>query len=130
MKYLFFVSDGVADESNSACIKTMYNSQRGDISPRCQSPINSSLCDTLKTNGVKIAVLYTTYLELQTNRWYTDWLYPFNQGPFGPSPSSEVAQKMQACASPGLYFEISPTQGISEAMDALFKRRLPTPIAG
>ncbi|HEY4986774.1 MAG TPA: TadE/TadG family type IV pilus assembly protein [Bradyrhizobium sp.] len=124
LKYLFFVSDGVADESNDACSKTMYNSHWGDISPRCQSPINSSLCDTLKKNGVKIAVLYTTYLELKTNQWYMDWLYPFNQGPFGPSPSSEVAQKMQACASPGFYFEISPTLGISEAMDALFKKAL------
>jgi len=124
LKYLFFVSDGVADESNASCAKTMYNKHWGDISPRCQSPINSSLCDTLKGNGVKIAVLYTTYLELKTNLWYTDWLYPFNQGPFGPSPNSEIAQKMQACASPGFYFEVSPTQGISEAMDALFKKAL------
>ena len=31
---------------------------------------------------------------------------------------------MQACASPGLYFEVSPTQGISDAMTALFKKAL------
>jgi hypothetical protein len=29
---------------------------------------------------------------------------------------------MQSCASPGLYFEVSPTQGISEAMSALFQK--------
>jgi hypothetical protein len=29
---------------------------------------------------------------------------------------------MQACASPGLYFEVSPTQGISEALSALFQK--------
>jgi hypothetical protein len=28
------------------------------------------------------------------------------------------------CASPGLYFAVSPTQGISEAMMALFKKAL------
>ena len=29
---------------------------------------------------------------------------------------------MEACASPGFYFEVSPTQGIADAMDALFKK--------
>lgn len=122
MKYLFFVSDGVADESNAACLKTMYNRTFGNISPRCQSPLNPALCDTLKTRGVKIAVLYTTYLQLPTNSWYMAWIDPFNQGPYGPSPNSEIAQNMEACASPGLYFEVSPTQGISDAMNALFKK--------
>jgi hypothetical protein len=31
---------------------------------------------------------------------------------------------MQSCASPGFYFEVSPTQGISDAMNALFKKAL------
>lgn len=122
LKYLFFVSDGVADESNSACSKTMYNSHWGNISPRCQSPLDATLCDALKKNNVKIAVLYTTYLKLKDNQWYMDWIDPFNQPPFGPSPNSEIAQNMQACASPGLYFEVSPTQGIADAMTALFKK--------
>jgi hypothetical protein len=121
-KYLFFVSDGVADESNASCLKTMYNSHWGNISPRCHSPINPALCSTLKTRGIKIAVLYTTYLALPTNTWYMDWIDPFNKGPYGPSPNSEIALNMQSCASPGLYFEVSPTQGISEAMNALFQK--------
>ncbi|QQN64734.1 pilus assembly protein [Bradyrhizobium diazoefficiens] len=122
LKYLFFVSDGVADESNAACSKTMYNSRWGNISPRCQSPLDATLCDALKKNNVKIAVLYTTYLKLKDNQWYMDWIDPFNQPPFGPSPNSEIAQNMQKCASPGLYFEVSPTEGISDAMNALFKK--------
>ena len=35
---------------------------------------------------------------------------------------SEIAQNMQSCASPGLYFEVSPTQGISQAMNTLFQK--------
>lgn len=117
LKYLFFVSDGVADESNVACLKTM-----SGISPRCQSPLNPALCTVLKARGIKIAVLYTTYLQLPTNSWYMTWINPFNTGPFGPSPNSEIAQNMQSCASPGFYFEVSPTQGISAAMNALFQK--------
>jgi Flp pilus assembly protein TadG len=121
-KYLFFVSDGVADESNSSCLYTMTNSTSGNIAPRCQEPINTALCTTIKNRGIKIAVLYTTYLQLPTNAWYMSWIDPFNQGPWGPSPNSKIAQNMESCASPGLYFEVSPTQGISEAMTALFQK--------
>jgi Flp pilus assembly protein TadG len=121
LKYLFFVSDGVADENNSSCLKTMSNKNWGNIAPRCQEPIDPALCATLKSRGVKIAVLYTTY-EPPTDNWYNDWLAPFNIGPWGPSPNSEIATNMQACASPGFYFEVSPTQGISQAMNALFQK--------
>jgi Flp pilus assembly protein TadG len=116
LKYLFFVSDGVADEYNTSCLKPTSGGGR------CQSPLNPALCTTLKNNGVKIAVLYTTYLRLPTNSWYMSWIDPFNKGPFGPSPNSEVALNMASCASPGFYFEVSPTQGISDAMNALFQK--------
>jgi Flp pilus assembly protein TadG len=114
-KYLFFVSDGVADELNTGCLKPKSGS-------RCQSPINTALCTTLKDRGIKIAVLYTTYLALPTNAWYNTWIAPFNPGPWGPSPNSQIAQNMESCASPGLYFEVSPTQGISQAMTTLFQK--------
>lgn len=110
------MSDGVADEPNSSCLKPITGSNR------CQSPINPALCTAIKNRGIKIAVLYTTYLQLPTNNWYMSWIDPFNKGPFGPSPNSEIAQNMQACASPGFYFEVSPTQGIADAMNALFKK--------
>ncbi|AWL98800.1 TadE/TadG family type IV pilus assembly protein [Bradyrhizobium amphicarpaeae] len=118
LKYLFFVSDGVADEYNTGCSKPTVSGGR------CQSPIDVSLCTAIKNRGVKIAVLYTTYLQLPTNQWYMDYIDPFNKGPFGPSPNSEIAQKMESCASTGLYFEVSPTQGISDAMNALFKKAI------
>ena len=116
LKYVFFVSDGVADESNAGCLKPKSGTSR------CQSPINPSLCTTIKNRGVKIAVLYTTYLALPTNAWYNSWIAPFNTGPYGPSPNSEIALNMASCASPGLYFEVSPTQGISQAMTTLFQK--------
>jgi hypothetical protein len=115
-KFVFFVSDGVADESNTGCLKPKSGTTR------CQSPINTALCKTLKDRGIKIAVLYTTYLALPTNAWYNTWISPFNAGPYGPSPNSQIAQNMQTCASPGLYFEVSPTQGISDAMNKLFQK--------
>jgi hypothetical protein len=107
-KYLFFVADGVADANNpSSCSKPV------ESGTRCQEPIDVSFCSALKSRGIKIAVLYTTYLPLPTNAWYNTWVSPFQ---------SEIATQMQNCASPGLYFEVSPSQGISDAMNALFTK--------
>ncbi len=106
-KLLFFVSDGVADENlPSSCSQPTTNG-------RCQEPINTALCTTIKNRGIQIAVLYTTYLPLPTNAWYNTWIAPF---------SNKISTNMQSCASPGLYFEVNPTQGISEAMNALFQK--------
>jgi hypothetical protein len=110
LKYLFFVSDGVNDANNpTSCSKPLTGGTR------CQEPIDVSFCTTIKNRGIKIAVLYTTYLPLPTNAWYNTWIAPFQ---------SEIGTKMKQCASPDLYFEVSPSQGISEAMNALFKKAL------
>lgn len=111
-KVVFFVSDGVGDSYKpQTCTKMTTNG-------RCQEPIDTKFCSKVKDKGHRIAVLYTTYLPLPTNNWYNNWIKPFQ---------SEISQKMQDCASPGLFFEVSPTEGISEAMDALFKKIITSP---
>ncbi|MBB4063722.1 pilus assembly protein [Gellertiella hungarica] len=112
-KVVFFVSDGVGDSKKPVgCTKPLYSSTR------CQEPIDLKYCDALKANGIKIAVLYTTYLPLPTNGWYNTWIAPFQ---------NQISTNMRACASEGLFFEVSPTQGIAEAMNALFLRIVTTP---
>jgi hypothetical protein len=100
---LFLVSDGVEDEDVNG--------------GRQQSVLNTNLCTTIKNRGIRIAVLYTTYLPLPTNSWYNTYIAPF-QANIGPT--------MESCASPGLYFEVSPSQGIPEAMTQLFQQAVQT----
>ncbi len=124
-KILFFVSDGVADAAGISCSQPTTTGQDPQTKvkyTRCQEPLNVSFCTTMKNRGIKIAVLYTTYLALPTNPWYMTWIDPFNKGPYGPSVNSKIAANMEACASPGFYFEVSPTDGISQAMSALFQK--------
>ena len=124
-KILFFVSDGVGDANTASCSQPTtpgQDPQTGQAYTRCQEPLNVALCTAIKNRGIKIAVLYTTYLALPTNAWYMSWINPFNQGPYAPSVNSQIAANMQSCASPGYYFEVSPTDGISQAMTALFKK--------
>jgi uncharacterized protein (UPF0333 family) len=100
---LFLVSDGVEDEDVNG--------------GRQQSVLNASLCTTIKNRGIRIAVLYTTYLPLPTNSWYNTYIAPFQ---------SNIGPTMESCASPGLYFEVSPSQGIPEAMTQLFQQAVQT----
>ncbi|ACA17156.1 conserved hypothetical protein [Methylobacterium sp. 4-46] len=106
-KVVFFVSDGVADANYpSTCTKPTTNG-------RCQEPITLANCQALKDRGIRVAVLYTTYLPLPTNGWYNTWIAPF---------SSQIATNMAACASPDLYWPVSPSEGIADAMKGLFKK--------
>ena len=94
---LFLVSDGVADEPTTPRVK----------------PIPAALCDKIKAKNIKIAALYTTYYPLPGNSAYETEVRPI---------ASHIAPAMEQCASPGLYFEVSPTQGIAEAMQTLFQK--------
>ena len=119
-KYLFFVSDGLADRAvgSPACSEPttpQTDPQTGKKYTRCQEPLDPSFCTTMKNRGVKIAVLYTTYLPLPSSWWYKTWIAPF---------ASKIATNMESCASPGLYFEVSPSEGIFEAMSALFQKAI------
>jgi Flp pilus assembly protein TadG len=105
-KVLFLVSDGVEDANRpSGCLKKLSGTTR------CQQPIDYSICTKIKSAGIRIAVLYTTYQPLPNNSWYNTWIAPF---------STEINPDMKACASTDLFFEVSPSDGITEAMNALF----------
>jgi Flp pilus assembly protein TadG len=119
-KIVMFVSDGTADRAlgSPPCSRpttTGKDPKTGASYVRCQEPFDVSYCTTLKNRGIKVAVLYTTYLPLPTNAWYNNWIAPFQ---------SQLATNMQSCASPGLFFEVNPSQGIAEAMLALFKEAM------
>ncbi|WFU11742.1 pilus assembly protein TadG-related protein (plasmid) [Rhizobium sp. CB3090] len=111
-KVLFFVTDGVGDS------KKPYTCTKPLTGTRCQEPIDTSFCQPLKDQNVKIAILYTTYLPLPANNWYNTWIAPFQ---------SQIPTRLQSCASPGLYFEVNPTQGITDAMNALFLKIIRSP---
>jgi len=110
-KWLFFVSDGVADYYYpSTCSKTVISS-----SGRCQEPLTTTTCDAIKARGVKIAVLYTTYLAITNNSWYNTYISPWR---------SSIGTKMQACATSGYYYEVSSDANITDALNALFQKAI------
>jgi len=115
---LFFVSDGMTDEVDPGnCFGNLISGQH-----RCIQPLNTSLCTAIKNRGIRIAVLYTTYLTLPQSGKGSDSWSNSNVMPQVPN----VSPAMKACASPGLFFEVTPTQGIGDAMNALFLQAVAT----
>ena len=102
-KILFMVTDGMTD-------KNAGNRQMG--------PLSQTTCTALKNQGIKIAILYTTYVpsSISSDGWSVANVLPII------SPTDKVGAALQSCASPGLYQPVSPDgAGIQAAMTALFQ---------
>jgi hypothetical protein len=104
------VTDGVEDEpvgsasgSGDPADKTssapplnsqpnLANSESGNVSSKRLIDLIKSgsggICDTIKTRGIKIAVLYTPYLPVTNNSFYNQWIGPYNSSPVNPTISA------------------------------------------
>ncbi|MBR0795383.1 pilus assembly protein [Bradyrhizobium jicamae] len=117
---VFLVTDGVEDKIVSSCPNASFASNS-----RCQQPLDTTMCTTIKNRGIKIAILYTEYLQLInlgpsqniTDSWYMSWVNPYD----GPtSATGKIAQNLQACASPGFFSDVTTGGDISTALTNLF----------
>jgi Flp pilus assembly protein TadG len=92
---------------------------------------SSSMCTTIKNRGIKIAVLYTPYMPVTNNAFYNKWIGATstslnNNNPVNANDPTDPAQNgigiaLKTCASPGFYYQVTPTTGINDAMQALFQ---------
>jgi Flp pilus assembly protein TadG len=116
---VFLVTDGVEDKvvsSPSACSQPTVSMGSGQY--RCQQPVDTTWCTTVKNRGIRIAVLYTEYLPLPTNSWYNSYVAPINS----PSSSTgQIATSLQSCASSGLFYDVQSGGDITAALNALFQ---------
>lgn len=116
---VFVVTDGVEDKvvsSPSACSRPTVSMGSGQY--RCQQPIDTKWCTSVKNRGIRIAVLYTEYLPLPTNSWYNSYVAPFNS----PGPATgQIATNLQSCASQGLFYDVQSGGDITAALNALFQ---------
>jgi Flp pilus assembly protein TadG len=116
---VFLVTDGVEDKvvsSASSCSQPTVSMGSGQF--RCQQPIDTTWCSTVKNRGIRIAVLYTEYLPLPTNSWYNSYVAPFNS----PGPATgQIATNLQSCASQGLFYDVQSGGDITAALKALFQ---------
>jgi Flp pilus assembly protein TadG len=98
---LFVVTDGVEDE--------VVGGTR--LEQQINAPGAHNYCDDIKARGIQIAVLYTTYLPVPSNPWYVAHIAPIQP---------QLSPALQACASPGLFYQAAVGEDIATAMRNLF----------
>lgn len=105
---LFLITDGMRDELSGTS--------------RIMGPVPTSLCDSIKARGVRIAVLYTKYLpESASDSWSVNNV----KTPY-LTPPDKISPALQTCASSGLYYEVTTDDDISAALAALFNKAIAT----
>jgi Flp pilus assembly protein TadG len=115
---VFLVTDGVEDKIATTCPNASFASNS-----RCQQPLDTTMCTTIKNRGIKIAILYTEYLQLKTpnvpvtDSWYMSWVDPYDEP---TSSTGTIAKNLQACASPGFFSDVTTGGDISTALTNLF----------
>ena len=117
---VFLVTDGVEDKISSSCPNATFASHS-----RCQQPLDTTMCTTIKNRGIRIAILYTEYLQLInvgpnqdiTDNWYMSWVDTYDEP---KSSTGTIAQNLQSCASPGLFKDVQTGGDISDALTNLF----------
>jgi Flp pilus assembly protein TadG len=98
---LFFVTDGVEDEIKSIRIIQQINGGS-----------STDYCSKIKAAGVKIAIIYTEYLPVPVNSFYDEYVE-------GIQP--DLGTALQACASPGLYYDAALDSDLGAALSSLFQ---------
>jgi Flp pilus assembly protein TadG len=103
-------------------------------------------CTTIKNRNIRIAILYTQYVPLASvngGNGADGWYNSFDTGNTGTgirqlqctsqgsgyscaAATDNVGAQLQACASPGLYEEVSTDGDISAALSALFQQAVVT----
>ena len=117
---VFLVTDGVEDKIVATCPNATFASNH-----RCQQPLDTTMCTTIKNRGIKIAILYTEYLQLInlgpshniTDNWYKSWVDPYDEP---QSSTGTIAKNLQACASPGFFSDVQTGGNITQALTDLF----------
>ena len=106
---LFIVTDGVEDEQSGSRLEQAINDLGG--APYGNSS-GTNWCTTIKNRGIKIAILYTDYLAIPANSWYVSHIQPI---------LSDVGPALQACASPGLFYDAGlDSSNLGQDLAALF----------
>ena len=84
--------------------------------------LDSTLCTTLKSAGIRIAVLYIPYQTI-TN---PNASFAGNEDGYANANIPNIPPALQSCASPGFYFTANAPADITAAMSTMFNAAVAT----
>jgi len=135
---LFIVTDGVNDAcvntspansySGGGCREQYYMNYANAAGNTYAAPGGNDWCTTIKNRGIRIAVLYTTYVPMispplsnYNSSWYKNFMGAGKGiSTFINATTDQAATSLQNCASAGLFYEVQNDGDISAALSSLF----------
>ena len=96
---LFIVTDGMRDEFRP--------------NGRPEVEFDTNWCNTIKNRGIRIAILYTEYLQssMDGDQWSQTNVVPYLY---------KIEPALTSCATPGLIYKVTTDDDISNALNRLF----------
>lgn len=104
---VILITDGVGNSIKPVGCTGLFSGQKS----RCIEPIDLDYCDALKKRNIKIAILQTSYVSVD------DHLY----NEYVKKIIGKVGPNLKACASDGLYAEVTIDGNMKEALKKLFR---------
>jgi Flp pilus assembly protein TadG len=117
VKFVFLITDGVEDwgsDYTPGPYDNLANPRGYWQGQPCCGAILPAACNAIKNKGVTLAVLYTTYDPLNAPL-YTQLVQPY---------ANNIAPALQACASPGFFFQADYSSEILTAVQAMFAQAI------
>jgi hypothetical protein len=117
VKFVFLITDGVEDwgaDYTPGPYDNLANPRGYWQGQPCCGAILPAACNAIKNKGVTLAVLYTTYDPLNAPL-YTQLVQPY---------ANNIAPALQACASPGFFFQADYSSEILTAVQTMFAQAI------
>src|SRR5665213_245824 len=126
LKFVVLVTDGLQSDRGANWNGPSTYDAKWNFAPTYESgfgaPLDSTICQTMKSNGVILAVLETPYVPLDGQDPHVQ---PYEKTvrhtiyPGGPKTPSVVSAAMSDCASPGYYYQAVNSSDISTGFQSL-----------
>ena len=121
-QYVFLVTDGLSDTGTlyNSGVNSTYawpavpNFANGNDAGKYTRPLDPNLCTSFKARGVRVAVVYVTYVADPADYWYQKLVQ-------SNAPPEALVASLTACASPGLFYQASDSASISTGLTTLFQ---------
>jgi Flp pilus assembly protein TadG len=121
LKFVILVTDGLQSDRNNNWNCSSWGNDSAWSYNTCYggyaAPLDTSICTQMKNNGVVLGVLETPYVPLTGQ---DPNVSPYEKTvrhviyPGGPAAPSAVSAALQACASPGYYFQAVNSSQIAD----------------
>jgi len=114
LPYVFMITDGSQDNQYMSSDWTWHGSNSA-------TTLDTSLCSTLKSRGITLAILYIPYQLIQNPTTFSN-----SEDIYANANIPNIPGSLQSCASPNFYYTASTPAEIDSVLQSMFKKAVTT----